>query len=396
KPRKDTEIPQSSGPIKPVADVAVYKERDDRLVRAATTASSLKAEQGVKKLEKKGGSRTHKLKRLYKVGLSARVESSGDEEDLGEDASKQGRRITNIDDDEDITLVNDQIDADAEMLDVGTLTGDEVLAEQVVVAKDVNLSVDEVTLAQALADLKSAKVQEKGDVIEEPSVPVSTVSASTKDSAATTTTATIPTPRKGIVFQEPEPEKPIKKKELFRLDEEIASKLQAEFDEEAKIDADYQLAEQLQAKEQEELTIEEKSTLFKELLETRRKHFAAKRAEEKRNKPPTKVQQRSIMCTYLKNMEGHKHNTLKNKSFNAIQELFNKALKRVNIFEDFRIELVESSAKRAREELIQESAKKQKVNDDKEELKVCLEIVPDEEVIVDVVPLAVKLAPIVD
>nr|GFD26320.1 hypothetical protein [Tanacetum cinerariifolium] len=39
----------------------------------------------VKKLEKRNKSRTHKLKRLYKVGLSARVESSGDEESLSED-----------------------------------------------------------------------------------------------------------------------------------------------------------------------------------------------------------------------------------------------------------------------------------------------------------------------
>nr|GFD31276.1 hypothetical protein [Tanacetum cinerariifolium] len=39
----------------------------------------------VKKLEKRNRSRTHKLKRLYKVGLSARVESSGDEESLSED-----------------------------------------------------------------------------------------------------------------------------------------------------------------------------------------------------------------------------------------------------------------------------------------------------------------------
>ncbi|GKG45546.1 hypothetical protein Tco_0497992, partial [Tanacetum coccineum] len=54
-------------------------------------------------------------------------------------------------------------------------------------------------LAQALAALKSEKVQEKGDVIEEPSVLVS--AASTKVSAATTTTtATIPTLRKGIVI----------------------------------------------------------------------------------------------------------------------------------------------------------------------------------------------------
>ncbi|GKF66247.1 hypothetical protein Tco_0192764, partial [Tanacetum coccineum] len=49
-----------------------------------------------KKLEKKRSLRTHKLKRLYKVGLSARVESSRDEQELGEDASKQGRRINVI------------------------------------------------------------------------------------------------------------------------------------------------------------------------------------------------------------------------------------------------------------------------------------------------------------
>ncbi|GJR50483.1 hypothetical protein Tco_1401004, partial [Tanacetum coccineum] len=155
--RKDTQIPQSSSPTEHVADKAVYKKLDDSLVRVATTASSLKVEQDsaneiaslkrrVKKLEKKNKSRTHKLKRLYKVSLSDRVESSGYEESLSEDASKQERRIT---------LVNDQIDVDAEMFDVDTLTSDEVLAEQVVAAKDVNLSVDEVTLAQALAALKS-------------------------------------------------------------------------------------------------------------------------------------------------------------------------------------------------------------------------------------------------
>ncbi|GJT05602.1 putative ribonuclease H-like domain-containing protein [Tanacetum coccineum] len=50
------------------------------------------------------------------------------------------------------------------------------------------------------------------------------------------------------------------------------------------------LAERLQAQEQEELSIEEKATLFQQLLKKRRKHFAAKRAEEKRNKPPIKAQ----------------------------------------------------------------------------------------------------------
>ncbi|GKC43654.1 hypothetical protein Tco_1061376, partial [Tanacetum coccineum] len=167
-------------------------------------------------------------------------------------------RINAIDADEDINLVNNQDDAD--MFNVNTLTGDEVLAEQEVAAKDVNLAVDEVTLAQALAALKSVKPKVKANVIEDSIVPVSTVSASTKVSAATTTTATIPTPRKRTVIAElgtstttissqpsqakvqdkgkgilvEEPVNP-KKKDLIRLDEEIALKLQAEFDEKERL-----------------------------------------------------------------------------------------------------------------------------------------------------------------
>ncbi|GJW76357.1 hypothetical protein Tco_0138039 [Tanacetum coccineum] len=155
----------------------------------------------------------------------------------------------------------------------------------------------------------------------------------------------------------------------------------------------------MQAQEQEELSVEEKATLFQQLLEKRRKHFAPKRAEEKRNKPPTKAQQRQIMCTYLKNMEGYKLKDLKSKGFDSIQEMFDRAFKRVNTFEDFRTELVEGKEKRAGTELIQENIKKQKVDDDKEttELKQCLEIIPDEEeVTIDAIPLAVKSPRIVD
>ncbi|GJS87332.1 hypothetical protein Tco_0769968 [Tanacetum coccineum] len=246
---------------------------------------------------------------------------------------------------------------------------------------------------------------------------------------------------------EPEPVKKMSKKDLLRLDEELAFKLQAEEEEEeeeeerlarekaqqieevniawddvqAKIEADYQLAQRLQAQEQEELTDEEKARLFVQFLEQRRKHFAAKRAEEKRNRPPTRAQQRSIMCTYLKNMEGWKPKSLKNKSFANIQELFDKAMKRVNTFVDFRTELVkesskkaeteleenkkakaevmEGSSKRAGEELEQESIKKQKVDEDKEtaELQSLIEIVPDEEeVAIDAIPLATKPPTIVD
>nr|GEU57018.1 hypothetical protein [Tanacetum cinerariifolium] len=134
----------------------------------------------VKKLEKRNRSRTYKLKRLYKVSLSARLESSGDEESLGKDASKQGRRIDAIDVEEDITLVND---VDNEMFDVVDLGGEEVfvagqnenVVEEVVdaaqvstAATTVTITTKEITLAQALEALKTLKPKVKGIVFQEP------------------------------------------------------------------------------------------------------------------------------------------------------------------------------------------------------------------------------------
>ncbi|GKB45597.1 hypothetical protein Tco_0896350 [Tanacetum coccineum] len=80
----------------------------------------------------------------------------------------------------------------------------------------------------------------------------------------------------------------------------------------------HQLAERLKHKTRS-ISIEEKAILFQQLLEKRRKHFAAKRAKGKRNKPPTKAQQRKITCTYLKNMEGYKLQDLKFKEVGGRQ-----------------------------------------------------------------------------
>nr|GFA95755.1 hypothetical protein [Tanacetum cinerariifolium] len=152
---------------------------------------------------------------------------------------------------------------------------------------------------------------------------------------------------KGIMVEEPAK---LKKRDQVRLDEEVALKLQAK----------------LQAKEQQELTDEEIATLFMQFLEKRIKFFATKRAAEKRNKPPTQAQQRKIMCTYLKNMERKKLKDLKNKYFNFIQKMFDRAFNRVNTFVNYITELVEGRSKREGEDLTQESAKKQKVDDENE------------------------------
>nr|GEV10270.1 hypothetical protein [Tanacetum cinerariifolium] len=134
--RKVTQVPQPSNLIEHVADEAVYKELGDCLVGATTTASSLEAERdstninntqskatpnqpSFQRTDSGGGPRCQE--NMGDTTAQTRVESSRDEESLGEDASKQGRRIDAIGQDEDITLVI--VQDNAEMFDVNVLGG---------------------------------------------------------------------------------------------------------------------------------------------------------------------------------------------------------------------------------------------------------------------------------
>ncbi|GKC78820.1 hypothetical protein Tco_1129594 [Tanacetum coccineum] len=370
--KKDTQIPQSSVPSDNLADEAVNEENvskhsndpllnvKDRLkleelmalctnlqnkvldLEHTKTTQALEIDslkRRIKKLEKKQRSKTHGLKRLYKVGLSARVVSSEDKGLGEENASKQGRKIHDIDADEDITLENVH---DAEMFDVNDLDGDEVVVESEVAYKDVNLSVDEVTLAQALAALKtvSSRPRAKGIVFHEQEQAPTPIVSSQQPSK-------IKVQDKGKgKMNEPKHVKKLSKNDQLRLDEELAFRLQAEEEEEeriarekaqqikeantawddiqAKVEYDYQLAQRLHDEEQEQYTDEEKAKFFCEFLYQRRKFFAAKRAEAKRNKPPTQAQQIKLYSTYLKNMEGYTLKQLKGFKFEVIKDMFDK------------------------------------------------------------------------
>ncbi|GJV51368.1 hypothetical protein Tco_1447109 [Tanacetum coccineum] len=138
-------------------------------------------------------------------------------------------------------------------------------------------------------------------------------------------------------------------------------------------------------------------------MEKRRKHFAALKAQEKRNRPPTKTQKRNQMSIYLKHMGGYKHNQLKGRSYDEIQKLFGKEMKRVNSFVATNLEAQEisrkkdessskkaeitqdSSAKRAGDKLKSDKSKKQKTDeieevevDNEAELKMHMVIVKDD------------------
>ncbi|GKC37021.1 hypothetical protein Tco_1049405 [Tanacetum coccineum] len=191
----------------------------------ATNIASLKRR--VKKLERRNKSRTHRLKRLYRVGSSRKVESYEDKGLGEEDASKQGR-IADIDANKDIYLFN--VKTDEDMFGVNDLDDDEVIVKSVDVVNTsqetrsvveevtvVTIPVStatttttttaitdvEITLAQALIELKSPKPKADNVVIQEPEQGTTTPTLTT--TAAITITAVSTRPRaKGLVIHKQE------------------------------------------------------------------------------------------------------------------------------------------------------------------------------------------------
>ncbi|GJY09314.1 hypothetical protein Tco_0377499 [Tanacetum coccineum] len=373
KQRKDTEVSQLSGPTEPETDdtenmASIPTHSNDPLLSEKTKTSQAVEITGlkkrIKKLERKRKSNRPGMKRLFKIGRSAQVVSFEDE-GLGdqEDASKQERKIADIDVDAEVTLVDEIRERnDKEMFDIGILDGEEVFTEWDMVEKEVSTpevaidsatttTVDELTLAQTLIEIKAAK-------------PKAVTTAVTK----TTTAVTRPKAR-GVIVQElsefttttspsqplqlpkakdkckakiVEPEKPLKKKDQIMFDKEVAQKLQA----------------QLDAELEEEESLQDKGK--------------------------------------------------------KMQTLLNGIIKKgVNTFVDMDTELVKGSktkrkgsSKRAGEELESKNLKKQKLdenvetkvdNDQEEaEMKKHIEIVLDDEVAIDAIPLATKPPIIVD
>ncbi|GKD85887.1 hypothetical protein Tco_1357041, partial [Tanacetum coccineum] len=132
--------------------------------------------------------------------MSRRVESSKDKDSLGdyEDASKQGRSIKDIDKDVDVSLVDDtQGRSDnEEMFDINDIHSDEVNVDMPVGEKQEKgankrevdtsvedsaapITIEEITLAQTLIQIKAAKPKvvttaatrpkARGVVVQEPS-----------------------------------------------------------------------------------------------------------------------------------------------------------------------------------------------------------------------------------
>ncbi|GKF69733.1 hypothetical protein Tco_0202790, partial [Tanacetum coccineum] len=150
----------------------------------------------VRNLEKKQRSRTHRLRKLYKVDLSARVISSKDED---------------VFNDKEVFSGQDMAEKEVSTTDTITTTGEVVTTANVEVSTAsltaATITTVELTLAQTLAELKRILLQEPSET-------------------RTTITTKIPSKDKGkgILIEEP---LKMKGKDQVLFDEQEAIRLQA-------------------------------------------------------------------------------------------------------------------------------------------------------------------------
>ncbi|GKB47392.1 hypothetical protein Tco_0898145 [Tanacetum coccineum] len=118
---------------------------------------------------------------------------------------------------------------------------------------------------------------------------------------------------------------------------------------------------------------------------------------------PVKVKGKDQIEYDADSMEGYKHKDFKGKSFDAIKKMFDKAYKRVNTFVAMDSEVVESSRKKdessgkeaVSKKRVGEKVSEESVKREKAELKLCLEIAPNDDKAINIEPLVIK-SPIVD
>nr|GEU38664.1 putative ribonuclease H-like domain-containing protein [Tanacetum cinerariifolium] len=368
-PQQDDGFPMNL--LQEVMDTCVALTRRVEHLEFDKVAQALeitKLKRRVKKLERRNKVRVLKLRRLQKVGTSQRVETS--DETVMDDESNLGRMIAKMDQDDDVVLEDDKRD-DKDVADEAKEEDEteptevqevvDVVTTAKLITEVITAASETVTAASAIITAAEAQVPAATTAVTLTAAPTRVIAALSRRRKGvvirdlqeeSTTSIIIPTETKskdkgkGILVEEP---KPLKKKQQIEQDEQYARELHAKLNK--NIDCD-KVTDHVKIKAKEDPTV--------------KKYQALKR------KPQTEAQARKNMMLYLKNVVGFKMDYFKGMSYDDIHE--NRALQRLN----------EIPAERA--------AKRQKLNEEVEELKRHLQIVPneDDDVYTKATPLARK------
>ncbi|GJX93182.1 ribonuclease H-like domain-containing protein [Tanacetum coccineum] len=193
------------------------------------------------------------------------------------------------------------------------------------------------------------------------------------------------------IMTEPEPVKKSKKLlEQERLGLEEAIRLQEKIDEEerAQVARDEEIARQLLALDEERVTTDPKTTKDIDWNDP-----SVQKYWDKKNKPKSEAQARKNMIVYLKNQSNYKMKDFEGMSYAEIRPIFEKVWDYNHNFVPMDFDIEKEKKKPA--EFQQIEKEQVELDDEKEDLKGYLDIVPREDVAEDVESLSTKY-PIVD
>ncbi|GJS79328.1 ribonuclease H-like domain-containing protein [Tanacetum coccineum] len=332
--------------ITKLSDRVVSMEEDLKQTNKAYSTAFTKLVLKVRKLEQQV--RSGKARKRARIVLS-------EDGDAAEDPSKQGRKITQIDINPTIYLVEDE----------GASCGEK--GEKEVSTTNLPVSTAGVEVSTGTHDDSNAAAA---------LVYIRRSASMAKDKGK-------------AIMQEPKPPKKLKKRVQVQMsvDKELERKVQ-----------DGEQAKAMAEQEQERIN-------FEAALELQRQYHALQ------NRPYSVAEVRKNMVMYLKNQAGYKQSFFKGMKYEEIRPIFEKVWDQTHTFVPMDSEDKEKGTekksggtrkktlakKRASEKQGDQSVKRQKTEYDteKEELKDYLDIVPGEEFAMDFESLATKF-PIVD
>nr|GEU87791.1 hypothetical protein [Tanacetum cinerariifolium] len=321
--------------------------------KIAQSLEITKLKQRVKKLERRNKLKVSKLRRLKRVGTTQKVGTSKDT--ITDDVSKQGRIISCMVVDEDVTLK----DVDVVAKDVDDVEKTVEIEESVDVQgrkTESQAQIYQIDLEHAdkVLSMQDDKLEPSDATITAADTPITDVALTAAPSAARR--------RKGVVIKDPE--------ETATPSIIINSK----------------------AKSKDK---------GKGILREEKQDNAMMRYQALKRKPQTKAQARKNMMIYLRNMAGFKMDYFKGIEYDDIHPIFKKYFNsNVAFLGKTRDQMEEEDSKalkRTSKSQAEKAAMKQKLDEEVAELKRHLQIVPNNEddVYTKATPLARKV-PVVD
>nr|GEX52977.1 hypothetical protein [Tanacetum cinerariifolium] len=342
---------------------------------------SKKLKRRVKKLKRRNKVKVLKLRRLQKVGTAQRIDTSNDI--VMDDVSNQGRMISDMDTDADVVL--------EEVKDVADNAKEDQDADDESEPTEVQEVVDVVTTTKIITEVVTASSTTitTADAAASTNITAADAQVLATTTAAALTLTTAPRRRtKGVVIKNPKEStttsiiiySEVKSKDKGKgilVEEPKTLKKQAQ------IEQDEKYARELEAELNRTIETIDWDEAIDHVNKKAKEYSAMKRYQVLKRKPHTEAQVRKNIMVYLKNVASFKMDYFKGMSYDDIRPVFEKHFDlNVAFLQKIKEQIKEEESKalkRINETSAEKATKRQKLDEEVEDLKRHIQIMPNED-----------------